>query len=200
MILLRLFWVFLRIGAFTFGGGYAMIPLIQGEVTAAGWMTAEELVNFIAVSESTPGPFAVNIATYVGMETAGVAGALCGHLRRGAALFYSHSACRPAVHPLCPQFAGGGGDERSAAHGSGADRSSSSLRGANPAFTLPAAAWEGLLASDLLWALPIFCSGCVFSVEETMASHCRDSAGRRPGNSGGLYPGSGFSRCIKQKG
>ena len=175
-----------------------MIPLIQGEVTAAGWMTAEELVNFIAVSESTPGPFAVNIATYVGMETAGVAGALCATF--GVVLpFYSHSACRPAVHPLCPQFAGGGGDERSAAHGSGADRSSSSLRGANR-FHAACGCLGGAAGVRSPVGTADFCSGCVFSVEETMASHCRDSAGRRPGNSGGLYPGSGFSRCIKQKG
>ena len=77
MIFLRLFLVFLKIGAFTFGGGYAMIPLIQAEVVGAGWMTDEQLINFIAVSESTPGPFAVNIATYVGMEAGGIGGALC---------------------------------------------------------------------------------------------------------------------------
>jgi len=77
MIYLELFLVFLQIGAFTFGGGYAMIPLIQGEVAAHGWLADEELINFIAVSESTPGPFAVNIATYVGMETGGIFGAFC---------------------------------------------------------------------------------------------------------------------------
>lgn len=75
MILIELFLTFLKIGAFTFGGGYAMLPLIEEEVAAHGWLTLEELVNFIAVSESTPGPFAVNISTYVGMETAGLAGA-----------------------------------------------------------------------------------------------------------------------------
>ena len=65
MILLELFWTFFKIGAFTFGGGYAMLPLIQAEVVAHQWMSDAELVNFVAVSESTPGPFAVNIATYV---------------------------------------------------------------------------------------------------------------------------------------
>ncbi len=74
---LDLFWAFFKIGLFTFGGGYAMLPLIQSEVLSRQWMTAEEIVNFIAVSESTPGPFAVNIATYVGMVTAGLAGAVC---------------------------------------------------------------------------------------------------------------------------
>ena len=77
MILLLLFWTFFKIGAFTFGGGYAMLPLIQSEVAAHGWMEAEELVNFVAVSESTPGPFAVNISTFVGARLAGIPGAIC---------------------------------------------------------------------------------------------------------------------------
>ncbi|MFQ8639879.1 MAG: chromate transporter [Acutalibacteraceae bacterium] len=77
MILLELFLTFLKIGAFTFGGGYAMLPLIQEEVAAHGWLGSAALVNFVAVSESTPGPFAINIATYVGAETAGLFGAFC---------------------------------------------------------------------------------------------------------------------------
>lgn len=80
MIYLLLFFTFLKIGAFTFGGGYAMLPLVQGEVASHGWMTAEELVNFIAVSESTPGPFAVNVSTYVGAEAGGLPGALMATL------------------------------------------------------------------------------------------------------------------------
>ena len=75
MILLRLFFTFFKIGLFTFGGGYAMLPLIEQEVVGNGWMSVEDMVDFVAVSESTPGPFAVNISTYVGAETAGVAGA-----------------------------------------------------------------------------------------------------------------------------
>ena len=74
------FLTFLKIGAFTFGGGYAMLPLIQAEVVRHGWMSLEELVNFVAVSESTPGPFAINISTYVGTSTAGIPGALCATL------------------------------------------------------------------------------------------------------------------------
>ena len=74
MIFLELFWTFFKIGAFTFGGGYAMLPLIQAEVTAKGWIGEESIVNFVAVSESTPGPFAVNMATYVGSEMGGVFG------------------------------------------------------------------------------------------------------------------------------
>lgn len=77
MIYLELLWTFFKIGIFTFGGGYAMLPLIQEEVAAHGWMESSELINFVAVSESTPGPFAVNIATYIGAETGGVLGAVC---------------------------------------------------------------------------------------------------------------------------
>ncbi len=76
MQLLSLFFTFFKIGLFTIGGGYAMIPLIQREVVANGWLTQQQLVDFIAVSESTPGPFAINIATFVGMETGGILGAL----------------------------------------------------------------------------------------------------------------------------
>ena len=71
---LELFITFFKIGAFTFGGGYAMLPLIQDEVLSKGWATESEIVNFIAVSESTPGPFAINMATYIGSEMGGVFG------------------------------------------------------------------------------------------------------------------------------
>ena len=80
MMLLELFWTFFKIGLFTFGGGYAMLPLIQSEVLAHQWMSTSDIVNFIAVSESTPGPFAVNISTYVGKITGGFPGALCATL------------------------------------------------------------------------------------------------------------------------
>lgn len=82
MIYLELFLTFLMIGAFTFGGGYAMLPLIQEEVAAKGWVDAAALVDFVAVSESTPGPFAINMATYVGSvvggEGVGVWGSILG--------------------------------------------------------------------------------------------------------------------------
>lgn len=77
MILFKLFYTFFTIGLFTFGGGYAMLPLIQERVVANQWMDVSQIMDFIAVSESTPGPFAINIATYVGMETGGVLGAIC---------------------------------------------------------------------------------------------------------------------------
>lgn len=75
MIFLKLFLTFLKIGAVSFGGGYAMISLIREECLAAGWLTEEELLNFIAVAESTPGPVAINMATFIGSSQGGVAGA-----------------------------------------------------------------------------------------------------------------------------
>ena len=80
MIFLELFLTFLKIGAFTFGGGYAMIPLIRSETISRGWITEAQFTEFIAVSESTPGPLAVNIATYIGSDVAGIAGAACATL------------------------------------------------------------------------------------------------------------------------
>ena len=80
MIYLDLFWTFFKIGTFTFGGGYAMLPLIRQAVLDHGWMTDERIINFIAVSESTPGPFAINMSTYVGMETGGIFGSVCATL------------------------------------------------------------------------------------------------------------------------
>ena len=65
MIWIELFLTFLKIGAFTFGGGYAMLPLIQSEVERHSWLTQAEVVDFIAVSESTPGPLAINMATFM---------------------------------------------------------------------------------------------------------------------------------------
>lgn len=80
MILLELFLTFFEIGALTFGGGYAMIPFVREQVLAHGWLTEEELLNMIAVSESTPGPIAVNMATFVGSEQAGILGSAAATL------------------------------------------------------------------------------------------------------------------------
>ena len=80
MIYWDLFLVFFKIGAVSFGGGYGMISLLQDELVAHGWLTKEMLMNFIAVAESTPGPIAVNVATFVGSSQAGVLGALLATL------------------------------------------------------------------------------------------------------------------------
>ena len=80
MIFFDLFFTFLKIGLFTIGGGYAMLPMIREEVSSHGWLSQSELIDFIAVSESTPGPFAVNIATFVGTRTGGIFGGLCATL------------------------------------------------------------------------------------------------------------------------
>ena len=80
MIYLMLFLSFLKIGAVSFGGGYAMISLIREDCLKNGWLTESELLNFIAVAESTPGPIAVNMATFVGASQGGFAGALVSTL------------------------------------------------------------------------------------------------------------------------
>lgn len=80
MILLELFLTFFEIGVLTFGGGYAMIPFVREQVLAHGWLSEEELLNMIAVSESTPGPIAVNMATFVGSEQAGILGSAAATL------------------------------------------------------------------------------------------------------------------------
>ena len=76
MLYLKLFFEFFKIGLFTFGGGYAMIPLIREVVLSHGWMDEAQFLNMIGVSEVTPGPIAINMATYVGSTQAGFVGSL----------------------------------------------------------------------------------------------------------------------------
>ena len=79
--LAELFAVFFRIGLFTFGGGYAMISIVDDAcVERRGWLTKEEMDDLVVVAESTPGPIAINCATYVGGRQAGLPGALCATL------------------------------------------------------------------------------------------------------------------------
>ncbi len=76
-ILLELFYIFARIGLFTFGGGYAMISIIEDIcVERKKWISHEEMMNMTVIAESTPGPIAINCATYVGYKLAGLAGAI----------------------------------------------------------------------------------------------------------------------------
>lgn len=79
-MLLKLFLIFLEIGAVSFGGGYGMVSLIREIVLSNDWMTEREFMSFVAVTESTPGPIAVNMATFVGASQAGVPGALVATL------------------------------------------------------------------------------------------------------------------------
>ena len=80
MIYLYLFLEFFKIGLFTFGGGYAMIPLVKEVVLKYGWLTEEGFYNFIGVCESTPGPIAINMATFVGAEQGGILGSIVATL------------------------------------------------------------------------------------------------------------------------
>ena len=77
MIYLQLFYSFLKIGMFSFGGGYAAMPLIQEQiVTQHGWLGMSEFTDLITISQMTPGPIAINSATFVGIKIAGIGGAL----------------------------------------------------------------------------------------------------------------------------
>ena len=79
--LLSLFWTFFKIGAFTFGGGYAMIPHIQREMAEKkGWISEKDILDIVAISESTPGPISVNSATFVGYQVGGVMGSFLATL------------------------------------------------------------------------------------------------------------------------
>ena len=80
MIFLMLFIEFFKVGLFTFGGGFAMIPLIEDIVVSYGWLTEAEFYNLIGICESTPGPVAINMATYIGSEQGGIFGSFCATL------------------------------------------------------------------------------------------------------------------------
>jgi len=80
MILLRLFWEFFKTGLFAVGGGMATVPFLQRMAEKTGWFTTAQLADMIAVSESTPGPIGINMATYVGFTTAGIPGSVIATL------------------------------------------------------------------------------------------------------------------------
>ena len=75
-ILSLLFNTFFKIGLFTFGGGYAMIPLIKEYILKYSWASNDEIIEFIGISESTPGPFAINISTFIGYKNKGILGSI----------------------------------------------------------------------------------------------------------------------------
>jgi chromate transporter len=76
MIVARLFYEFFKIGLFTYGGGLAMLPLLRERATSFGWFTEEQFTDMIAISQSTPGPIAINMATFVGYDRGGILGAV----------------------------------------------------------------------------------------------------------------------------
>ena len=76
MLYLQLFWEFFKTGLFAVGGGLATLPFLQDMADRTGWFTHAQLADMLAVSESTPGPIGVNMATYVGFTTGGIGGAL----------------------------------------------------------------------------------------------------------------------------
>ena len=80
VVLLDLLLAFMRIGALSFGGAYAAVPLVEREVVSAGWMSASEFADLVAIDELTPGPILINSATFVGMRCAGLAGAIVATL------------------------------------------------------------------------------------------------------------------------
>ena len=76
----ELFSIFFKIGLFSFGGGYAMIPMIRNEIVSRGWLTAEGFANIVGIAEMTPGPIAINMATFVGFKTIGFFGSVAATL------------------------------------------------------------------------------------------------------------------------
>ncbi len=77
MIYFQLFLAFFKIGLFTFGGGYAMLPMLQKELVSRGWTTDDELMDYYAIGQVTPGIIAINVSTFVGYKVKGIIGALC---------------------------------------------------------------------------------------------------------------------------
>ena len=166
MLYLELFLTFFKIGLFTIGGGYAMLPLIQADVQAKGWMTAEELVNFIAVSESTPGPFAVNVSTYVGAELAGLPGAFCATLGVVLPSFFIILLIAALIHNLL-QYAGVNAFLSGIRPcvvalilATAVTMGLSSLLGVSTLADTPAPAWQGIgILASLLRLQLVCCSG-----------------------------------------
>ena len=105
-MLSELFWTFARVGLFTFGGGYAMIALLENEfVSRRKWIEKDEFLDMVAISESTPGPIAINAATYIGYRIYGFIGALVatvGVCIPSFVIIYAISLCFDAFLALAP--------------------------------------------------------------------------------------------------
>ena len=102
MIYLRLFWEFFKTGLFSVGGGMATLPFLYRMSEKTGWFSAEQLADMIAVSESTPGPIGVNMATFAGFNTAGFAGGLVATLGPTSMLTRPSTGCAPVPSGLLP--------------------------------------------------------------------------------------------------
>ena len=101
MIYGLLFWEFFKIGLFAIGGGMVTIPFLFDLTKKYSWFTAEELTNMIAVSQSTPGPVGVNMATYAGFQTAGIwGGIIASHYKNNPWVMEIMASIRPAVVAL----------------------------------------------------------------------------------------------------
>lgn len=129
MIYLRLFWEFFKTGLFAIGGGMATLPFLHDIGEATGWFTQAQLMNMLAVSESTPGPIGINMATYVGFTVAGVPGAVIATLGEVTPsiiviLIIAAPAAELPGEPIC-----GPGLLRTAACLYGADRRGLRVRG-----------------------------------------------------------------------
>ena len=119
MIHLQLFWSFFQIGLFSFGGGYAALPLIQQVVGIHSWLTMSELTDLVTISQMTPGPIAINAATFVGTQIGGDCRGGCGHagmrpsLRRSSSLlaflYYRYRSLTAIQGVLYGPAARGGG-------------------------------------------------------------------------------------------
>ena len=86
-IYLKLIWAYLKIGLFGFGGGYAMLSLVQNIIVENGWLSSQMFTDIVAISQMTPGPISINLATYVGYTTAGL----------GGSLLASFALCLPSI-------------------------------------------------------------------------------------------------------
>ncbi len=161
MIYLHLFLTFLKIGIVSFGGGYGMISMIRDDCLANGWLTEEELLNFIAVAESTPGPIAVNMATFVGSSQGGFFGALLATLGVVtpsfliilliASLFtrlMKYGAVRAGLNGIRPAIV-------SLILATGANMLLNLLLGINSAFTAPSLEWRGILIFAVIIAVSL---------------------------------------------
>lgn len=105
MLYLELFISFFKIGLFSFGGGYAMIPLISEEIASHGWMSQADFVQIIGIAEMTPGPIAVNSATFIGFQTGGILGSVVATIGVASPsiliiLFISGILFRYITHPM----------------------------------------------------------------------------------------------------